>query len=322
VVRRPFTPGIAGACPVPDTLKSVRKLTLPLLLASIVVATLFASPASATATDQQLRAVRAEIASAKSSLAGWQSWLQGWGDRIDAARQDLRAAESAAEQTRRSLLESDLPRASVVYAAAADVNLQSARERMSAILTSREALTGEQNVVAWQNYIMGLEAERHTILAGAITPPADGSPVSFQTWAKLFLTRLGAPACADNVAAVIAWETQESTSAAYNPLATTHAVDGAALFNSVGVRNYVSLDQGLQATVDTLQLGADTYGYGSIMAALDACAPASTTAAAINASAWCSGCSGGGYLVALLPVVQASLDTYGQRLIGIAQPAA
>ena len=281
-----------------------------------------AIPASATTTDQQLKTIRQEIASAKGSLAGWESWLQGWGDRIDAARQELRAAEFDAERTRRTLLEADLPRASIVYAAAADNTLQQARARMSAILTSREALTGEQNIVAWQTYIASLEAERKTILAGTVTPPPDGSPVSFQTWAKLFLTRLGAPPCDDNVATVIAWEAQESTSAAYNPLATTHMADGAAAFNSVGVRNYVSLDQGLQASVDTLLLGSESYGYGSVIAALTGCAPATTSAAAINASAWCSGCANGGYLVALLPIVQASLDTYGQRLIGMAQPPA
>jgi len=299
-----------------------RKAALSLAL-SIAVALLVATtPASAASVDQRLTTLRAEITSAKASLAGWESWLQGWSDRIDAARSDLQIAESSAETTRRDLLEADLPQASVAYTTAANVELRRARAELSAILNSREALSGEQNVIAWQSYVAGLEVQRRAILAGTVTQPADGSPVSFETWAKLFLSRLGAPACADNVATVIAWETQESTSAAYNPLATTHAADGAGAFNSVGVRNYVSLDQGLQASVDTLQLGADSYGYGSIIAALTACAPAATSAAAINASAWCSGCTNGGYLVALLPVVQASLDAYGQRLIGIAQPAA
>jgi hypothetical protein len=300
----------------------VLKTILALAISLSLLGTVSATSASAAAADPQIETIKQEIASAKGSLAGWESWLQGWSDQVDAARQELRAAESDAEQTRRTLLDADLPHVSVVYAAAADDSVQLARARLSALLTSREALSGAQNILAWQAYITALEAERRTILAGDVTPPPAGGPVSFETWAKLFLARLGAPACDDNVATVIAWEAQEGTSAAFNPLATTHAADGAAAFNSVGVRNYLSLDQGLQATVDTLQLGSDSYGYGSIIQALTACAPATTTAAAINASAWCSGCTGGVYLVALLPVVQASLDTYGQRLIGIAQPAA
>jgi hypothetical protein len=299
-----------------------KKAALSLAMSMAVALLVATTPAWATSVDQRLAALREEVASAKASLAGWESWLQGWSDQIDLARSQLQSAEASAETTRRDLLDADLPHASVAYATATTVELRRARVELSVLLNSREALSGEQNVIAWQSYIAGLQLERRSIVAGVVTPPPDGSPVSFQTWAKLFLAQLGAPACADNVATVIAWETQESTSAAFNPLATTHAADGAAAFNSVGVRNYVSLDQGLQATVDTLQLGSDSYGYGSIIAALTACAPATTTAAAVNASAWCSGCAGGGYLVALLPVVQANPDMYGQRLIGIARPAA
>ena len=47
--------------------------------------------------------------------------------------------------------------------------------------------------------------------------------------------------------------------------ATTHAMEGATDFNSVGVKNYRSLDQGLDAARDTLQGGADSYGYEAIL---------------------------------------------------------
>ncbi len=77
---------------------------------------------------------------------------------------------------------------------------------------------------------------------------------------------------------MVTWETSESTDAAFNPLATTHAMEGATDFNSVGVKNYRSLDQGLDAARDTLQGGADSYGYDAILSSLQACATAEATA--------------------------------------------
>ena len=57
---------------------------------------------------------------------------------------------------------------------------------------------------------------------------------------------------------VVAWEAQESTEARFNPLATTHAMPGATDFNSVGVKNYRSVAQGLAAARETLEEGADS----------------------------------------------------------------
>jgi hypothetical protein len=85
---------------------------------------------------------------------------------------------------------------------------------------------------------------------------------------------------------------------------------GSTVFNSVGVRNYVSLDQGLAAARLTLQRGATTFGYGAVLASLDACNDAMATGQAINASSWCSGCTGGQYVIALIPVVEEYFDRY------------
>jgi hypothetical protein len=297
----------------------------PATVVTLLLAIALAVPApsaGAETVETQLATIRAEISSAKASLAGWVSWLQDWGTRIDRAQYALQQARHEAEITRRALLEADLPRASTAFSWGADAELERAQRRLDTIIYSRQARTGEQSLVAWETYITGLKTQREELLAGAVDVPPVGSPVTFGTWAKLFLTSVGAPACGDNVAVVITWEAQESTAAAYNPLATTHLADGATAFNSVGVRNYGSLEQGVQATADTLQLGSDTYGYGAILDALAACAPAAMTAAAINASAWCRGCAGGGYLTGLLPTVQADLASYASRLIGVATQAA
>jgi peptidoglycan hydrolase CwlO-like protein len=150
---------------------------------------------------------------------------------------------------------------------------------------------------------LGIEADPNVIGAG----------VSFGRWAELMLARLGAPACADNLIAVVAWQAAEGTAAAYNPLATTHDFPGATDFNHVGVKNYPSLEDGIQATIDTLALGSPTYGYGAVLASLAACAPAESTAAAINASAWCRGCAGGLYVLNVVPLVRADYQRFAIR---------
>ena len=144
-------------------------------------------------------------------------------------------------------------------------------------------------------------------------PNMTGAGVSFGRWAELLLSRLGAPICQDNLIAVVAWESAEGTAAAYNPLATTRDFPGATDFNSVGVKNYPSIGDGIRATIDTLVLGNPAYGYGPVLASLAACAPAESTAAAINASSWCRGCTGGLYVLNVVPLVRADYQRFAAR---------
>jgi hypothetical protein len=111
---------------------------------------------------------------------------------------------------------------------------------------------------------------------------------------------------------VVAWQAAEGTQAAWNPLATTHRMPGSTSFNSVGVQNFVSLEQGLLGTEETIENGWDVYRYGAIVRSLQACAGSMDTALAINASSWCPGCVGGQYVLNVVPRVDANLETYLQ----------
>jgi hypothetical protein len=111
----------------------------------------------------------------------------------------------------------------------------------------------------------------------------------------------------------VAWQTAEGARASFNPLDTTLPMPGATNFNSVGVKNYVSQDQGLTATVRTLQGGSSSYGYAAIVTGLRGCAGPMVTAQAINDSAWCHECAGGLYVTQLIPAVQAYYDSYAGR---------
>lgn len=139
-----------------------------------------------------------------------------------------------------------------------------------------------------------------------IPPVRGGGSVTWEQWAATFLPRISAPVCRENVIAVVAWAAQENTAAGWNPLATTHRMAGSTRFNRAGVQNYASLEQGLQATVLTLDRGMEVYGYAPIVDALRRCAHPMETAMAVNASRWCLGCSQGGYVTRLVPAVAAA----------------
>jgi peptidoglycan hydrolase CwlO-like protein len=136
-----------------------------------------------------------------------------------------------------------------------------------------------------------------------------GAHTSYGRWSVLLLRSMGAPVCHSNEVVLIAWQLSEFTQAAWNPLATTKPLPGSTGFNSVGVQNFVSLAQGLEATRLTLNNGA--FGYGAILANLHACSAPTTTARAINASAWCHGCAGGQYVLNNIGKVEASFFLYG-----------
>ena len=127
------------------------------------------------------------------------------------------------------------------------------------------------------------------------------------------------PRCPENKIVGVAWEVNEGTAAAWNPLATTYDMPGATKYNSVGVKNYVGLGQGTDASRLTIERGYTIYGYGEIVRRLDRCAPPMKTARAIKQSSWCPGCTGGHYVTGLIRQVKADYGTYADRLIATAR---
>ena len=103
-----------------------------------------------------------------------------------------------------------------------------------------------------------------------------------QQFAAAVLHGIGAPVTAANLHALLAWQRAEGGSAKWNPFNTTQPASGAGSYNSVGVRNYRSYQQGLQATIQTLKNGH----YGGVIAALHRGTNPLAVAAAIGASPW------------------------------------
>jgi hypothetical protein len=218
--------------------------------------------------------------------------------------------------------------------AAIDDRLQTQADAQDALIAAaqdeeakREAALRDQEL-AWQQEqtaLADLSAARDAVVAmidklRAKLAPADvqsvadafqgSAHISYGEWARAFLQVMGAPTCRPNLVVAIAWQAQEGTQAAWNPLATTHRMDGSTDFNSAGVQNFRSLAQGLEATKETIENGWDSYGYGAIVRSMRDCASPTATAQAIANSSWCSGCAGGQYVLGIVPNVQASFETY------------
>jgi peptidoglycan hydrolase CwlO-like protein len=193
--------------------------------------------------------------------------------------------------------------------------------QLSAARTSKARAVADQRAVLadleWtKSEIVALIARLHKqlraeALAAVGTAFQGPGHVAYGAWAGLFLRAVGAPGCQANLITLVAWQYSEFTQAAWNPLADTLAMSGSTTFNSLGVQNYVSLDQGLQATRFTLVNGP-AFGYGAILSDLVACADPMSTANAINASMWCRGCAGGAYVVNDIAKVEANYDLYAQ----------
>ena len=131
-------------------------------------------------------------------------------------------------------------------------------------------------------------------------------------WADGFLRYMGLSTCHSNEIVMVSWQVAEFTQAAWNPLATTWPMPGSTTFNYAGVQNYTSASQGMEATHLTLQNGSASYGYGPIVSGLSSCADPLTTADAIRASSWCSGCAGGAYVTSIVPRVEADYSVYAK----------
>ena len=107
------------------------------------------------------------------------------------------------------------------------------------------------------------------------------------------LKQVGAPVTAENLAALTTWMKFEGggggkatglgkNSANWNPLNTKQGAPGSTSMNSVGVQSYLSKDQGLDATVKTLQNG----NYDQVLSALKEGKSSSAVLAAVAASPW------------------------------------
>lgn len=113
-----------------------------------------------------------------------------------------------------------------------------------------------------------------------------GGTSDWDTFYSGLLSKLGLPETPANMAFLRAWNQAEGMqTSTNNPFATTQGAEGAGSINSVGVKSYRDMDQGIQATVETLQNGY----YDDILAALRAGNDPMAAAVAVANSPWGTG---------------------------------
>lgn len=76
-----------------------------------------------------------------------------------------------------------------------------------------------------------------------------------ETFYEKLLENLNAPVSEENLKFLYAWRQSEGGKARYNPFNTTQSWRGATNYNEVGVKNYLSIEDGLAATLKTLRNG-------------------------------------------------------------------
>lgn len=122
------------------------------------------------------------------------------------------------------------------------------------------------------------------VLAAGDVVPAYTPANARERFAVDLLARLGnTRPSADTVAFVVAWQDAEGTSAAYNPIATSQDMPRATIFNSDGVKNYQTYEDGIEATALTLEHAYP--GYADILTGLQTNDPARAFAG-LSASPW------------------------------------
>ena len=84
-------------------------------------------------------------------------------------------------------------------------------------------------------------------------------------FANALLSRLRAPTTRRNRQAMVAWMQTEGYGGKNNPLNTTMPMPGSTIFNTHGVRNYVSIDDGVEAAARTLVQSDARYGYAKVI---------------------------------------------------------
>lgn len=302
-----------------DHRTSLHRILVLATLCAIATALLGAPAASATKVPAPVRRIDAQMQQAERRIRTWQHRVTRWQVQVGVAAARVQRLTFAAGAP--STPFDELGRGLVPWLPK-PMTLEEAHHVLQRLLRNHTAQEALQQVSSWQSYLAQLHAARDRAVLAVHQHRAAvqllRGPVTYESWARMFLDSVGAPECGENLLTVVSWETAESTQALYNPLATTHVMDGATSINDAGVKNYVSLDQGLEATRETLQDDSSTFGYGAIVGSLQACATADVTASAVRDSAWCRECAGGAYLTSLIPVVRADYAEHAARLISTA----
>jgi hypothetical protein len=103
---------------------------------------------------------------------------------------------------------------------------------------------------------------------------------------KSVLKCIGAEPTKSNMLFLYAWRQAEGGGAKNNPFNTTQKMEGATNYNKIGVKNYRTSEDGIEATCKTLINGRNKYGYDKIIDGLKNDVGLSKLSDAVVSSKW------------------------------------
>lgn len=112
-----------------------------------------------------------------------------------------------------------------------------------------------QNVIQGKNPNEGQATTGLTSQSGSSGGGSGGVTIVGGSWSKSLLASGGFPQTPANIGSINAWQQREGGGGQNNPLNTTQKMPGSTSFNSVGVQNYPSMQEGVRATLITLHNG-------------------------------------------------------------------
>ena len=215
----------------------MRRPPLTTVLLSLAILSAAAPPAVASTIGPDLATMDARIETAHARVERWYERIERWYERIERASARVERLEARLERSGGSS-DDVLRRRSPRWAEPSFLFARASRE-LRATLKDPWARKVQAELDTWNAYLAELTRARERALRRPTEERTDGSStrggaaglLTYEGWAGAFLGRLGAPICADNLLIVVTWETAESTSATFNPLATTRDMPGATEMN-------------------------------------------------------------------------------------------
>lgn len=138
-----------------------------------------------------------------------------------------------------------------------NLNLKSDSDEESSFLKSLKKIFSSKDSSSSGDDDSNIEEFFKSLMGKGVEGPDNisFSPTSDDQIYKKILSGIGAPATKENMKFFYAWRQSEGAKATYNPFNTTQPYNNASKYNSVGVRNYKSESDGINATVKTLKNG-------------------------------------------------------------------
>lgn len=145
--------------------------------------------------------------------------------------------------------------AAVAAGTAGIILVWSGVQNRSILSVTRDLISGKKPSPGPKTAMASVDSSSAGSAPSQVTEPVDTSE---SAWISALLSSIGAPQTQANVSSISSWIAHEGpygTQGTNNPLNTTYQMAGSTSFDGLAVQDYPSSQEGIQATVATLESG-------------------------------------------------------------------